>query len=72
MLAANALTSLHICTGTPEPRHSIEIACAGSNGELCIVYVNSECCGESAPATTADLCIHQCVVSMRQNVSSAL
>ena len=33
---------------------------------FCNAYVNSECCGESAPATTALLCNHQCVVSMRQ------
>ena len=29
--------------------HSTEISCAGSNGDLCTVYVNSKCCGESAP-----------------------
>ena len=32
-------------------RHSIEISCAGWNGDFCNVYVNSECCGESALAT---------------------
>ena len=51
-------------------RHSIEISCAGWNGDFCNVYVNSECCGESAPATTALLCNHQCVVSMRQKMLS--
>ena len=45
-------------------RHSIEISCAGCNGDFCNVYVNSECCGESAPATATLLCNHQCVVSM--------
>ena len=45
-------------------RHSIKLSCAGSNGDSCNVYVNSECCGESAPATKALLCNHQCVVSM--------
>ena len=69
MLAAKALASLHICTGSFEPRHSNEISCAGPNGDLCIVYVNSECYGESAPATTAHLCNRQCVVSMRQKYS---
>ena len=48
--------------------YSIEIPCAGLNGEFCNVYVNSECCGESAPATTGLLCNHQCVVSMRQKM----
>ena len=47
MLAAKALASLHSCTGSPEPRHSNEISCAGSNGDLCTVNVNSECCGET-------------------------
>ena len=53
-------------------RHSIEIACAGRNGDLCNVYVNSEYCGESAPATTALLCNYKCVVSMLKNAPSAL
>ena len=43
-------------------RHSIEISCAGWNRDFCNVYLNSECCGKSAPATTALLCNHQCVV----------
>ena len=47
-------------------RHSNEISCAGSNGDLCTVYMKSKCCGESAPATTAHLCNNQCAVSMRQ------
>ena len=34
-------------------RHGIEAEMA--------IYVNSECCGESAPTTTALLCNHQCV-----------
>ena len=34
-------------------RHSTKISCAGSNGDLCIAYVDSECCEKSAPATTA-------------------
>ena len=49
-------------------RNSTKISCAGSDGDLCTVYVNSECCGESAPATTAHLCNHQCVVSRRQKM----
>ena len=48
--------------------YSIEISCAGWNGDFCNVYVNSEWCGESAPATTVILCNHQCVVSMRQKM----
>ena len=58
---------------SPELRHSNEISCADSNGDLCIIYVNIECCGESTPATTAHImCNHQCVESMRQNAPSAL
>ena len=49
-------------------RHSTEISCAGSNGDLCTVYKNSECCGEAAPATMAHLGNHQCVVSMSQKL----
>ena len=49
-------------------RNSTKISCAGSDVDLCTMYVNSECCGESAPATTAHLCNHQCVVSMRQKM----
>ena len=55
MLTAKALASLHICTGSPEPRHSNEISFAGSNGNLCAIYVSifhmlacSEGSGESA------------------------
>ena len=48
--------------------YSMEISCAGWNGNFCIVYVNSEWCNESAPATTGILCNHQCVVSMRQKM----
>ena len=39
--------------------HSIEISCAGWNGDLCNVYENSEWCGESTPATTGFLCSNQ-------------
>ena len=54
-------------------RPGTDISCAGSNTDLCTVYENSECCGESVPATTGILCNHQCVVSMRQkNAPSAL
>ena len=49
-------------------RHSTEISCAGSNGDLCTVYKNSEYCGEAAPATMAHLGNHQCV----KNAPSAL
>ena len=48
MLAAKALASLHICTGSPEPRHSNEISCAGSNGDLCAIHASSEGSSESA------------------------
>ena len=50
-------------------RHSTEISCADSNGDLCTIYKNSECCGEAAPATIAHLGNYQCVVSMRQKYS---
>ena len=56
---AQARMSLH---------HSIEISCAGWNSDFRNVYVNSECCGESALATKALLGNHQCVVSMRQKM----
>ena len=49
-------------------RPGTEISCAGSNNDLCTVYMTSECCGESASATTGILCNHQCVVSMRQKM----
>ena len=49
--------------------HSTRMACAGLNGDLCTVYVKSECFGEAAPATTAHLCNHQCVLSMHQKCS---
>ena len=52
--------------------YSIEISCAGWNGDFCNVYVNSEWCCESAPATTGFLCNHQCVVSMRQKCSQCV
>ena len=48
--------------------YSIEISCAGWNGDFCNVYVNSKWCGESASTTTGILCNHQCVVSMRQKM----
>ena len=49
-------------------RHCAEISHAGSNGDLCTVYKNSECCGEAAPATMAHLGNSQCVVSMRRKM----
>ena len=49
-------------------RPGTEISCAGSNNDLCAVYKNSECCGEAAPATMANLCNHQGVVSMRRKM----
>ena len=49
-------------------RPGTEISCAGSKNDLCIVYKNSECCGEAAPVTTGILSNHQCVVSMRQKM----
>ena len=60
-----------VCTfaqAHPSLRPGTEISCAGSNNDLCIVYKNSECCGEAAPATTGILCNNQCVVSMRQKM----
>ena len=48
MLAAKALASLHICTGSREPRHSNEISCAGANGGLCAIHASSLDSGESA------------------------
>ena len=69
MLAVKALASVQICTGSPEPCHSTIISRAGSNGDLCTVYVRSERCRESASATTSHLCNHLCVVSMRQKCS---
>ena len=53
-------------------RHSTEIPCAGSNGDFCTVYKNSECCGEAAPATKVHLGNHHCVVSMRQKCSQCV
>ena len=46
-LAAKALASLHIYTGSPEPRHSTEISCAGSNSDLMLSSASSEGSGES-------------------------
>ena len=43
MLAAKALASLHICTGSPEPRHSYEISSVGANGDLCAIHASSYC-----------------------------
>ena len=62
---AQAHLSTEYCPGT-------EIACAGSNNDLCTVYKNSECCGEAAPATMAHLGNDQCVVSMRQKCSKCV
>ena len=62
---------LGVCTFAQDHlslRHSIEISCAGCNDDFCNVYVNSECCGESALAITSLLCNHQCVVSMSQKM----
>ena len=53
-------------------RPGTEISCAGSNNDLCIVYKNSECCGEAAPVTIAHLGNHHCVVSMRQKCSQCV
>ena len=61
---SEALGSLHVAQTCRSLHHRIEISCAGLNGDLCNVYVNSECCVESVPATMAHLCSHQCVVSM--------
>ena len=49
-------------------RPGTEIACAGSNNDLCIVYKDSECCGEAASATMAHLGNHQWGVSKRQKM----
>ena len=47
-------------------RHSTEISRAGSNANLCTIYVSSEDFVESAPAATTSMCYHLCVVSMSQ------
>ena len=52
--------------------HSIDISCAGWNDDFCNVFVNSECCGESALTTTGILCNHQCVYRCFKNAPSAL
>ena len=53
-------------------RPGTEISCAGSNNDLCTVYKNSECCGETAPETMAHLGNHQCVVPMSQKCSQCV
>ena len=58
---------LGVCTFA-QVLYSIKISCAGWNGDFSNVYVNSEWCGEAAPATTGILSNHQCVVSMRQKM----
>ena len=55
-------------SGESVHRHNTEISCAGSNSDSCVVYKDSECCGEAKPATTTHLGNHQCVVSMRQKM----
>ena len=60
-----AQARLRLCPGT-------DISCAGSNNDLCTVYMNSECCGEAAPATMAHLGDGQCVVSMRKKCSQCV
>ena len=47
-LTAKTLTSQQIYTGSPEPRHSNEISCAGSNGDLLLFCASSKGSGESA------------------------
>ena len=39
--------SQQIYTGSPEPRHSTEISCAGSNGDLLLFCASSKGSGES-------------------------
>ena len=69
MLAAKALGFCTFAQARLSLCHSTEISCAGSNGDLCTVYMNRECCGESAPVATEHLCNNQCVVSVRQKCS---
>ena len=46
-LTAKTLTSQQIYTGSPEPRHSNEISCAGSYGDLLLFCASSKGSGES-------------------------
>ena len=50
-----------------EPAHEILVPIAMSSivYEYFTVFMNSECCGESAQAATTHLCNHQCVESLR-------
>ena len=72
----NYMQGVHFCMKSLFPHHSNEISRAGSHGDLCTVYMTSECCGESAPAAnnhgTHDLCNHQCVASFSQCVVKIL
>ena len=70
MLAAKALTSLHICTDSPEPSSLTVPKYVLVKMAICVQFmsVNSEYSGESALATMALLC----VVSMRKHDPSAL
>ena len=38
------MASLHICRGSPGPRHSneVHVSCAGPNGDLCTVNVKQQ------------------------------
>ena len=45
-MPVEALASVHIYTDSPEPRHSIEISCAGSNGDLMLFGSSSEGSGK--------------------------
>ena len=69
MLAAKALGSLHVCKGSPEPSSQYRNIMCRLKWRFLSSYVNSEWCGESAPATTGLLCNNQCVVPMRQKCS---
>ena len=47
MLTVKTLTSQQIYTGSPEPRQSNKISCAGSNGDLLLFCASSKGSGES-------------------------
>ena len=50
---ARALAGIHICIGSPEPSYldngiSIKSSCAGSNGDLSVIYASNEDSRKSA------------------------
>ena len=73
----NAISILITCAGSEGSGqsahlHNNGITYAGSNVDLITAHANSECCGESVPATMTHLINHQCVVSMLQKCSQCV